>query len=312
MPTFNEGSQDHYDVLNHLVASRFFDVEASGTTIEILTAWATKPGGKVLVQRGHTVLVKVKVTSAEDRTAGYKDVRIVVDGPRWSGASPRRREAILAEALYSLDFERMGTGYARDDQDRPVITIKTTDWEISGFQRVLEWYGEDSLEQRGFELVNATVGQKVFPFAAAEQAEETAPPPPTEKVDVNAELVAGVREVEASRAAESDASWRDTKITALGLAEETMNLLLSHDVRLAGQLVGLGGYQARIFEGHDDAAQDVSEALGRFRGRLSNAAIEDFDAMESRSLVNAGEAAPPAEPKPGRRTPKKKETANVA
>jgi hypothetical protein len=117
-------------------------------------------------------------------------------------------------------------------------------------------------------------------------------------VDVNAELVAGVREAEAGRAEPawpSDApdAWRAFPVRGLALADDTLMVLVEQDVATVGELVALGGARTPWLSA--DLRADVANGLEGIRSRLSDAQFADLDAARD------GRPAAAPEPKPGRR-----------
>jgi hypothetical protein len=101
----------------------------------------------------------------------------------------------------------------------------------------------------------------------------------------DAELAAGCREVEASKRGKSGPSvpqdatgWRETTIGELGLAHATVDLLDAHVIPTVGELVVLMATVGGIGWLDDEAADDIEDVLDRFRNRMSNARIADFDA----------------------------------
>lgn len=137
--------------------------------------------------------------------------------------------------------------------------------------------------------------------------DELVSPPPlfagkAEAVDVNVEVLAGVREAEAARAdadspgwpsAAADA-WRLAPVVELYLAERTEELLAEQDVRTVGELVALTAAPGAMWLDVTEV-NDVADCLDRFRGRLGNDQIADLDA------ARAGGPAPEPEPAPKRR-----------
>jgi DNA-directed RNA polymerase alpha subunit len=129
--------------------------------------------------------------------------------------------------------------------------------------------------------------------------------------DVNAEVLAGVREAEQARGGKRGGdddepeqaepgwpssatdAWRLAPINELGLAERTAEVLAGHDIRTIGEVVAMLGDDCLWISERESL--DVSDCLDRFRGRLSDAQIVDLDA------ARAGEPAPEAPKRRGRK-----------
>lgn len=113
----------------------------------------------------------------------------------------------------------------------------------------------------------------------ADMIDETiADRPLFDRVDVDAELAAGCREVEEGRKAPD--SWRSTPITRLGLSEATLKALAPMEITTAGQLqsdVLSAERMEREWFIPETIDGDITDALLRLRHRLSNAQVEDFD-----------------------------------
>jgi hypothetical protein len=178
----------------------------------------------------------------------------------------------------------------------------------------LRMAAEDAVE-------TAKAAKEVARQAEAELAgflDELGNPPPLfarpERLDVNAELAAGVREKEAEQArggkrgGDDDEperaeptwpsfatdAWRLAPVGELGLAERTAEVLAEHDIRTVGEVVAMLGDDCLWISERESL--DVSDCLDRFRRRLSDAQIADLDA------ARAGSPAPEAPaPKRGRK-----------
>ena len=173
----------------------FAPIATHDVRVEILMAWSDK--GAAVKVHGAPALASIKVVSGEERARGGPDLRIKIDSFRFGQLSARSREAVIAHELYHVRFKHHGSDVERDIYGRPIVRLIPDDWCINGFRRVAEWYGEDSVERISYGRLGEILGQKSLPFDEEESEAAAA----DEKVDVDAELTAGVAEAEAARAA---------------------------------------------------------------------------------------------------------------
>lgn len=182
-----------------VLKSRFPRLVDENLNIEVLMAFSRGDSPAVSGYGGAAALAKIKVVGPEERATGGPDLRISVDAIRYEKFKPRRQQAIFAHELNHIvvakDKKRRTK---RDDYNRPVTKLRPDDWVITGFKMIADWYGDDSIERLSYERLGEALSQSVFSFYSKDDEPETVPVSAA-KVNVNAELLAGVREVEAAR-----------------------------------------------------------------------------------------------------------------
>lgn len=139
-------------ILKGLIDANFEDLREAGVSITILMAY-NEDGAPVKWARVPAAAV-IKVNSLKDRTEGKGDATITIDEDRWEGLSDRRKTALIHHELLHLSVARDKKGAVkRDNVDRPVLKVKPDDFVISGFNRIVELYGEDANERVAVEQI---------------------------------------------------------------------------------------------------------------------------------------------------------------
>ena len=272
--------------------------------IEVLMAWSDK--GSAVKVHGAPAIASIKAVSGEERSRGGPDVRIKVDAFKFNSLPAESREAVFAHELYHIRLKPNGGDVERDTYGRPVVRLIPDDWCINGFQRVAEWYGEHSVERIGYRRLGEILGQKSLPLGEA--ADE--PAAADEKVDVDAELTAGVAEVEAARAAKLAADpdfikgeaegeawhkarhaqdWRSMPLSDLrgyGLGAATITALWEAKVDALGPLFDLA--DAGDLDTLDLSDDQVDEVLAAKRSFLKGSLAAPWRGLGVASLAVPG------------------------
>jgi hypothetical protein len=108
----------------------------------------------------------VRKTSARDRACGMADAVITIDKRIWYTIGDPARLALLDHELEHLavDFDEDGS-LRLDTSERPVVKIRLHDWELHGFENVVERHGLAAIESLSLrDFFNTPAGQLVFGF----------------------------------------------------------------------------------------------------------------------------------------------------
>lgn len=108
----------------------------------------------------------VRKTSARDRACGMADAVITIDKRIWYACEDPARRALLDHELEHLVVEFDEEGVLRlDTSDRPVVKLRLHDWELHGFENVVERHGLAAIETLSLrDFFNTPTGQMVFDF----------------------------------------------------------------------------------------------------------------------------------------------------
>jgi hypothetical protein len=138
------------------------DLVEAGVTVEVLTAHGDPPA---LKHHGYPAAAVIKVMSQPDRAAGSADVRLVIDAERWEEMNDARREALLDHELTHLELRRDQEGKVRtDDCGRPKLGTRPHDFEVGGFDEVVQRHRADAPESHSFYEAHKVFVQRSFPW----------------------------------------------------------------------------------------------------------------------------------------------------
>lgn len=143
--------------------------EAGVTVNTVIAAKDSKRDGAMvaLKQNGIPIAAKMGIVSLQDRSRGVEDAKLVIDDYAWDRLSSTRREALIDHELQHLALVMIRptkkNGYQKgvkfDDLSRPCLRIRPHDWELSGFQAVVERHQEESIEAFQFATFKDEYGQ---------------------------------------------------------------------------------------------------------------------------------------------------------
>ena len=168
--TYQKCDETVRELLDELLQKHRSDLIDAQATIELLFAFGTD-GKPALKKSGQVVLGRCKINSLQDRAEGKADATITLDGDRWPKMNDRRRLALLHHELTHIDRWEPGDK-DRDDLGRPALAARHGDWNFDGFHRILDLYGEDSVEHRNLAIIAESHRQLKLPISAvADQAE---------------------------------------------------------------------------------------------------------------------------------------------
>lgn len=150
--TYTQAPVEVHTRLKSLILSYHRDL--SEVTFSVLMAAAKrdektgeKKGPALTRTGGWPALAKVRIVSLRDRVSGGADAQILLDGDQWDSNSPDRQDAILDHELTHVELQRDDDGFVKsDDCGRPKLRIRLHDWELGGFDSIVERYGQDAVE----------------------------------------------------------------------------------------------------------------------------------------------------------------------
>lgn len=178
MPDYTKPDDDEpiYELVRDVIQDKFPDFNRMEPTLTIGLLWAKakREGEPALRLHGYSALAIISVTSLEARALGVPDVVIRIDEDRFTDLKPRQQEATIAHELFHVTFPKITQldgilHCATDSLERPKVTLRGHDWEIGGFTRVHEWYGQDAIEKRCLDRAVEELGQGAFEFMRSER-----------------------------------------------------------------------------------------------------------------------------------------------
>jgi hypothetical protein len=168
MPTTYEKCGDNVvSVMRRMIKEHHPDLIEADVKIQCLFANAGKDkqgNHKPAVKRqGVACSAKVRIVSLKDRAAGNADSEIILDENVWNRLSKEEREALFDHELEHLIPKREGghdgAPIETDDLGRPKLKLKPHDWEVWGFQSIVERHGKAALEFQAAQQFRDEFGQ---------------------------------------------------------------------------------------------------------------------------------------------------------
>jgi hypothetical protein len=163
------------------------DLAAAGVTVTCLLAYAGKDKAgnpkPAVKHHGREAWAVVKRTSLKDRVAGQSDAIITIDDPKWETLNDIQREALIHHEIEHLQLKLDPTEAVEaqiadlDDHNRPKLTMKPHDWEVTGFRATVEKYGVQALDwKQTVDFMQGEDGQFLMGFAGEGGAKEQPTP----------------------------------------------------------------------------------------------------------------------------------------
>lgn len=143
--------------------------------IGVLFATSDKDGKPALAKGGYPCAGVIRIVSEEDRAAGGPDVIISLDGDRWDDWTDEERYSLIHHELHHLVPAKLrprmddsgGWFCEPDNLNRPKIRLRRHDFEIGGFNLIVEQHGAAALEWQAVERVHGAFNQQVFSFVTS-------------------------------------------------------------------------------------------------------------------------------------------------
>lgn len=152
--TYEQCGDNVLSVMNRMTKAHHPNLIAADVKIQCLFANAGKDktgAHKPAVKRqGVACAAKVRIVSLKDRAAGNADAEIIIDENVWEKLSKEERDALFDHELEHLIPKTQGNAKDApvefDDLGRPKLKIKPHDWEVWGFQSIVERHGKNALD----------------------------------------------------------------------------------------------------------------------------------------------------------------------
>lgn len=163
MPTtYTQCDNEIGDRLEKVIAKYHPDLHKAQPTFNCLFAWneTTKP----LKLHGYPCLAVIKVNKLDDRAKGMADVTLKIDGKRWAELKEPDKTALLHHEICHLVPKLDKEDKPKlDDLERPLLGTRHHDFELGGFQEVIEAHKTAAVEAQQIDQV-ARLVQGMFPW----------------------------------------------------------------------------------------------------------------------------------------------------
>jgi hypothetical protein len=106
------------------------------------------PKGPAIKCHGFPAAATVRITSPKARCHGHAMVELTIDEQRWEELTEAQRTALIDHELTHLEVakENGGKDIAYDKSGNVRLKIRQHDWQIGGFESVIQKHGKDALE----------------------------------------------------------------------------------------------------------------------------------------------------------------------
>lgn len=183
MPTYQVDKHDgDISQMVALVMSKFHQpLVDAGVLVDVVVALPSDNDGSDIVKlHGRECYATISVVPYKMRVRGLGDATLLVDGPKWNDMPERQRAALIDHELHHLELA-MTKGKTvgeidipprvkRDDLERPKLKLRPHDWEIGGFDLIVERHRDHSIEiMQCREMLGGASGpvrQALLPFMA--------------------------------------------------------------------------------------------------------------------------------------------------
>lgn len=152
MPTIYQlCGEEVTDLAEEITKAYHQDLHQAGVQVRYLYAFkvdkAEQPNGHALKHHGYPALAIIKINSLKDRVAGLADATCLIEGDAWNERGEAQRKAILDHELEHLTLVVDDAGAVeKDDAGRPKLKMRLHDYQLGGFESVLERHRAASAE----------------------------------------------------------------------------------------------------------------------------------------------------------------------
>lgn len=170
MATYRNMTDEVGGLVKDVMRQYHTDLAERGVTVEVIGAFADtddagQPRGPALKHHGWPALATVKINALKDRVAGMSDARITLDGDRWPELNHERQLALIDHELEHLEIVRDSAGGVKlDDAGRPKLTMRPHDFELGGFESVVNRHKRNAPETDVYEGIYKKFTQLLFPW----------------------------------------------------------------------------------------------------------------------------------------------------
>jgi hypothetical protein len=102
---------------------------------------------------GYRAAAAIRFTGIKERVHGIGDAELVIDKEYFDDLNEDEKDALIDHELQHLELRIDGDGNVKtDDINRPVLKLRMHDWQMGGFNAILERHGKNALELQAFEI----------------------------------------------------------------------------------------------------------------------------------------------------------------
>lgn len=175
MATYTTAGNGITGEVANLIRKHHRELHDAEATYSVLFAHAERdkqtgePKGPALkTSTGWPALAKVRVVSLRDRVAGLPDFQIILDGDQWEELQDETQAAILDHELEHVEVRRDDDGKIKsDDCGRPKLRLRPHDFEVAGFDIIVERHRENAVEAKACAALFKRMEQRAFEFMQA-------------------------------------------------------------------------------------------------------------------------------------------------
>ena len=122
-----------------------------------------KPKGDAIKKNGVKALGLCRIVSLKERAMGRADAEITLDQYWWESAIEPEQQALLDHELHHIGLKLEHNMPVLDDIGRPIIKLRTHDFEVGWFAVVAARHGNNSQERIQARKAMTNLGQYFWP-----------------------------------------------------------------------------------------------------------------------------------------------------
>lgn len=172
MATYRKADADVTSRIKALITANHPELEEAGIKVGARFAFAPtdeetgEPKTAALKHHGYPAAAIVRIVSQKDRSLGFPDAIVDIDGEAWLKEwNEERKSAVLDHEITHLEVKRDEDGaISLDDCNRPKLKMRMHDFEIGGFVEIAKRYKEEAIEVENIRDIAGKYGQLLFPW----------------------------------------------------------------------------------------------------------------------------------------------------
>ncbi len=152
-----------------LIDDHYPELTEAGVKVGYLMAHAPRsaatgePTGPAIKFSNWPAAAIVRLNSLKDRVEGKPDATVIIDGDTWKDRDGDEQAALLDHELYHLEIQRDEEGAIKlDDANRPKLKLRPHDFQLGGFDAIVNRHGTSALEAQSACDLNRRLTQMEF------------------------------------------------------------------------------------------------------------------------------------------------------
>lgn len=164
MPTCYRAAPGEIKAMADKIATKHHhDLRQADVSITYLLAY--NQDNPAIMHNGWPAKALVRVNGLRDRVAGLSDVTMLIDATGWEEMGEPQRKSLLDHELQHIEVLRNKAGaFKYDDANRPKVRLRPHDFQLGGFNLIVQRHGADAHEAMSLVAVRDRWTQLEFSF----------------------------------------------------------------------------------------------------------------------------------------------------